>query len=115
MPEVKIVFGEIATKKHLEGKSDEIVEDYGTIITKVFDTDDELDAYLSGVADMNGWEDYCFYEDEEIERKREAIISHWFDICMQDRDFLNNVLTARIMCLDVEEIERVYAEWGNKK
>lgn len=47
-------------------------------------------------------------KEQEIERKREALVSEWSDICMKDHDVLNRILEERASRLSDEEVVKAY-------
>lgn len=68
---VKIVFGEHASSLHENGASDERVEECGNILEREFETKAEMEAYLQGLDDLDGWMGWTHYDPDNLKTGEE--------------------------------------------
>lgn len=64
LKKIKIVFGETAAAMHNDGRRDSEVKEWGSIESFTFATQAELDAFLLGLAVMDGWMGYTVYNSD---------------------------------------------------
>jgi hypothetical protein len=63
--EVSILFGENAVESFNNGEYDNVL-DNGNIIKRKFKTEEEYKAYIMGLNDMQGNEEYVILNDEDV-------------------------------------------------
>ena len=64
---IKLVFGNAAIDRHVNGATDEEVRDEGDIVEVEYETKAEFDAFMEGVEMASGWMDYCIYNEHLTE------------------------------------------------
>lgn len=72
-PNIKVLFGKAACEAFKSGEIQEFIESgegYG-YHEREFDTEVEKQAYIAGLCDLNGWNDYVILGEEEITQKSE--------------------------------------------
>ena len=71
--DVVVVFGEQAARMYWDNADEENpipekeLEEFGAVVRRSFETEAELNAYLQGVDDCDGWNDYCVAEERFLE------------------------------------------------
>lgn len=68
---IKLVFGDTASSKHLDGATDDEVREWGSIEEFTFATEEELGAFLLGVEAAEGWLGYCEYDPDNLRVEEE--------------------------------------------
>ena len=63
---IKLVMGESAARIHSDGAPDSVVEEYGDIIERTFETEAELKAYLLALEDLDGWMGWTVYDPDNL-------------------------------------------------
>lgn len=67
--DVVVVFGETASKMYWENYNEDEpikeseLEEYGSVVRRSFETEAERNAYLKGLEDSDGWNDYAVAEE----------------------------------------------------
>ena len=65
---VEVLFGEDACNAYHDGKSVKKAEELGELTARAFDTEAERDAWLLGVYDCLGWQDYVVVKEYKTEK-----------------------------------------------
>lgn len=65
MPSIKIIFGTDHVRNYLEGNSIGNEDNIGGLYEYTFNTEDEVKAFLLGIDEAMGWQDYHILEEGE--------------------------------------------------